>query len=291
VPVGDSSGRSNSAVRDAEPICTERAGCFLQRDLDDAGYAIARAASYSDGEASWYLMLSATYKIHSHKHADELAVIWQNEGIDILADGGKYSYNVDEQREYVTSRRAHSTLSFVSSEGVHLNGIGSEPYGSGIIPSRVQPWGIQLEGRVDLTEFGVEHERIVQLRPRNWLIIFDRTTDTGNSDVVRTRRNFLFAPAVVVDPESGTVRLPDEELQIGFTGEAPSCATHWARGQRDPEMAGWISFSYGQIEPTWSMYRECPFQEDYVATVFALGEPAYAEALKVAREELVALSR
>lgn len=46
----------------------------------------------------------------AHAHDDALSVVFQERGVDVFADGGKYSYNYDDPiRRHLVSRAAHNT--------------------------------------------------------------------------------------------------------------------------------------------------------------------------------------
>lgn len=56
------------------------------------------------------ISISATNKNKIHKHADNLSVILGCDGILIMTDAGKYTYNYGELRNYFISDRAHNVL-------------------------------------------------------------------------------------------------------------------------------------------------------------------------------------
>lgn len=47
----------------------------------------------------------------AHKHSDDLSITLSSRGVDFLVDAGKYNYGNNKYRRYLTSNKAHSSLS------------------------------------------------------------------------------------------------------------------------------------------------------------------------------------
>ena len=85
--------------------------CVFKED----GFAFLRSSYEYEKEhleqASW-LMLRSGFNCLTHKHRDELSVVWWAKGRDILIDPGMYNYvSGDVIRAYMNGVSAHSTVS------------------------------------------------------------------------------------------------------------------------------------------------------------------------------------
>lgn len=78
-------------------------------DLSKAGYVMARKGRSS-------LFLTGMAQSYTHKHADELSFELVHKGAYVFIDPGKYAYEVDPWRRYVTSSQAHNTISLYDTE-------------------------------------------------------------------------------------------------------------------------------------------------------------------------------
>src|SRR5262249_49565488 len=153
--------------------------------LKEAGYAFVRSpqprATGDFGQAG-HLILAAGFHSRTHKHADDLAVIWSDRGHEILIDSGRYGY-VDllpedsplrqdgsfygaPQRRYAESTRAHNT---VEADGTDHLRRGRLPFGSAIVDAEERDGFFRLRAKVDHGTWS--HERTVIYRPGRWLSI------------------------------------------------------------------------------------------------------------------------
>ncbi|MFP3470741.1 heparinase II/III family protein, partial [Micrococcus sp. SIMBA_144] len=78
---------------------------------DDFFDAEAGIAIFNDEMKASTLLFSAGFQNKTHKHQDDLSLIFSVNKESILADSGKYSYAKDDPfRTHLTSPAAHSTL-------------------------------------------------------------------------------------------------------------------------------------------------------------------------------------
>lgn len=74
---------------------------------EEAGFAVFKATR---GRGRYLLFRIQDRQPVAHAHDDALSVVFQEHGVDIFADSGKYTYNHDDPiRRYVVGRAAHNT--------------------------------------------------------------------------------------------------------------------------------------------------------------------------------------
>src|SRR5699024_9768774 len=114
----------------------------------DGGYAFVRSPQPDqpgDLEKSSYLAFSAAFHSRTHKHADDLNVVWYDRGQEVLIDAGRFGYGellsegsplrrkgfyyAAPERRYVEGTMAHNTLMM---DGQNQDRRTRTPYGSGI---------------------------------------------------------------------------------------------------------------------------------------------------------------
>lgn len=85
---------------------------YLTRLYKDDGYIIFREHWNTDAyEDSSWLLFKSGYLSSTHKHADDLSLIFYSKGKDIFVDPGMYNYMVGEPiHDYMNSAHAHNTV-------------------------------------------------------------------------------------------------------------------------------------------------------------------------------------
>jgi hypothetical protein len=204
---------------------------------------------------SYFAMQSAFFS-RTHKHADDLGIVWYDRGEDIFIDAGSYGYlgkterdselfaqgfwYSDPNRVHVERTVAHNTVLIDDMDYIRKN---AEPYGSALVDS-----GVLTNGAVfmhsQVTQFNaVEHDRVVVLQPGEWLFIYDALDDT-NDALHDYAQVFNYAPGVGIDTTSYgfTAKTPGgESLQaVSFQSDEVSYEGPFI-GQKDPVMRGWHS--------------------------------------------------
>lgn len=76
----------------------------------EAGLVVLQNENMKKRLLSRYFTFKCGYISKTHKHNDDLSITYFNKGHDVIIDPGKYSYNKDEDREYIISPQAHSTI-------------------------------------------------------------------------------------------------------------------------------------------------------------------------------------
>lgn len=185
----------------------------LSQDFPVAGYYIMRDKWGSDGKT----LITRNGETQSHYHNDQLSVVLNAWGKDLLPDAGIYIYGTPECND-LTLTRTHSTIG-VDGKNI-LHGAGENTWKSSAAYDFFQGTSPGYEGLP-----GVKHQRaIVFVKPDYW-VVFDNVTGTGEHDVVQ---RWHFAPGTVdMDASSlvtRTVNAAGPNLVVhpvgpsGFTG-------------------------------------------------------------------------
>ncbi|MDH7602145.1 MAG: alginate lyase family protein [Armatimonadota bacterium] len=160
--------------------------------FSEAGYFIMR----SGWDPSARYLVTRNGFSQSHYHHDQLSVIVQAYGSDLLPDMGVYTYGTPECNELVKTT-SHSTISVDGAD--ILPGVGENKWST--LPGFDYFDGTS-PGYKDIP--GVRHRRrIVFVKPDYWVVADDVTGDGEHSAV----QYWHFAPgALDVDQKSGVVR-------------------------------------------------------------------------------------
>jgi hypothetical protein len=239
----------------------DRVRCFRR-----SGYLVVRTWPGPEGfEQASYLAQTAAFHSRTHKHADDLAVIWQERGVDLLVDPGRFGYlgrtEADSElaaagfwyahpaRIYVESTRAHNTVEI---DGRSNPRAGVEPYGSALLD-----WGERGDVCYSLTRFRPQaqlvHSRTLVFLPGRWLLIVDDLVDEAEQPHDLTQW-FHFGTEVEVTAHQAmlTGALPHPELRLFCVPCGPVEPVSPVRGQVRPGLLGWVAPREGVLEPTWT---------------------------------------
>jgi len=179
------------------------------RGFDDGGYVIAR-----DDSLGSFVLMQAGFHSRTHKHADDLSIVWMERGREILVDAGLFGYlgatptpgtpehaeghwYSDPRRMYVESTRAHNTVEI---DGRNHDRIGRTPYGAGLTGCGEQDEILYGSGTV--AHGPVNHRRVIVSRPGSWLVVLDRLIDLS-LDSHQFRSRFHLHPSVELQAGSG----------------------------------------------------------------------------------------
>lgn len=162
------------------------------RQFPESGYAIVRCpdpVATDDITRDSYLAQTAAFHSRTHKHCDDLSFIWHDGGQPLLVDAGRYGYigktetgsdlwqegfwYSDPMRIFMESTSAHNTLEF---DGLNSQRKGVKPYGSALVQA-CQKNGIYCIETRCKQHRSIWHDRVLLLRPGQWLVVFDAYTD------------------------------------------------------------------------------------------------------------------
>jgi hypothetical protein len=268
-----------------------REGGVAARHFPEAGYWFVKG---SGAHGPTYLAETAALHSRFHKQADTGSVLWQDRGLDILIDAGRYAYSgrtevasslfqdgfwyADPKRIYVESTRAHSTLEMDGQNHRRFR----QPAFGGSITHATEADGV-FASRSQIRHLGrASHVRYVLLEPGEWLLVVD-TARAADGAAHAFRQWFQ------VHPDWGLSHLSDdgfsfagggEELAIVpvFAGQRVATLargeTHPPDGPLDPGYLGWWSPAEEAFEPCTSIAMETRGEHVTMASLLAFGRPA-----------------
>lgn len=236
------------------------------RAFYSGGYGVIRTPFAGNRRA--HLVLMAAYHSRVHKHSDDLAIVFNLDGRDVVVDAGKFIYGEfsrvgsdarkagfrysGEGRIYCESTQAHSTVDI---DNANSNIMTARPYGSGMV-ARHDADGVQALYSECYRNGAIKHKRIVVSLPEpGCLIVFDWLDDrTGVTHDFRQR--FLLAPDIAARRDEGGFvcdldgRGDDEARTFDVVQFAPLVAAEpVVIGQGAPERLGWICDTATSLVP------------------------------------------
>ena len=248
---------SHGAVGQPDPsehALFERSGYFVVRRRHDV----------SEPSSDSYLAVMASFHSRTHKHADDLSLVWFERGQHILIDAGRYGYlgktlpgsdlwkagfwYADPARIYCESTHAHNTIEIdESSYPRRLD----KPYGSAIVSAGRNNDVFFWEARALHFET-VWHSRTVLFCPRQWLLVFDALHDTSALEH-RYTQWWHFANGSRIAPQRSRywrIDIPGLDKPVDALLLAPEdIETVITNAQTEPRLQGWWSPSEGALEP------------------------------------------
>lgn len=254
--------------------------------FSESGYGLVRRQEKGDVSRSSHLLFHAAFHSRTHRHADDLNVLWADRGAMILVDAGRYGYAgktaqgdplwndgfwySDPHRVYCESTHAHNTLQL---DGKNMERRGVKPYGSALTAWGKTENGVYwMEARCKHFK-SILHARMLFFQPAEWLVVYDWFYDNNKQDHT-ARQWFHFAPDIdLVRMSPGYVAFPpraETPLKIAplLKGMAVSpCQI----GQGEAEQ-GWFSPGEFQFIPNYAMNMEVSGPAGSLATVFSFSE-------------------
>lgn len=197
-------------------------------------FPLAGAVAVHDGDS--YLLQTAAYHSHAHKHADELSFVLHERGHELLTEAGRYGYyENDPARLYARSAAAHNTVTI---DGADFGWRNSEPYGSALrYVGEADGW-FAVEGHNPVVAASATHQRLLLYKPGVALVIVDRVRADDVHDVEQT----LHFGADIEAVEFGArVAYRGEGIvgSIATLGPAdPIRRLH--RAETEPALRGWL---------------------------------------------------
>jgi hypothetical protein len=257
----------------------------------EGGYAFARLhAPDALGPEPWrasYLAQMAGFHSRVHKHADHLSFVWYDKEQDILIDPARYAYAgrteinsalfkegfwySDPKRIYVETTRAHNCVGI---DGRNYQRKGVKPFGSALRYAGLQ--GDLAVTDCQATYFRtVSHWRGLIFAPGEFLIVLDHLHDRLNVEhdyrqwfqlasqwrVTRNAQGLLARSAQASEKQS--LRITSMISEVGLD--------RIARGEKTPEMQGWMSDVPYSLLPCTSIAFHRRARTASFATLFSFG--------------------
>mgnify|MGYP006277488361 CR=1 FL=1 len=256
--------------------------CTLLKSFEQSGYAVVRSDWSVPKDQASMLFFMAMFHNPGHKLPDDLSFEWYGRGGRILTNAGKYSYNKDNWRDYVTSTRAHNTVEI---DRKSFSTRRADAYGSAL--NKVSRHGdvFVLQGEVEhklpeqpgrLNDFvpnwnTTNHTRTLVYRPGRWLAVLDAMDSGRSRDYTQW---FHFAPNIKVQEKDDRKFLARKEDGTDIFIEHCSRLTKSSllKGQMDPFLQGWTTKDYGRMQPRYSLGFTCRGKEKIMATLLGFSK-------------------
>ena len=242
--------------------------------LPKSGYAFVRGhwPTADKWAAGSYLALSAAFHSTAHKHADDGTFEWSDRGHSIVVDPGTFGYHYkDPGRIYCESTRAHNVLVV---DGRDYSRDPQQAFGSAIKrwATRGRIWAIETR----FTRPGqVAHRRTFIHRPGAWLLVIDECDARGDH---RYEQWFHFDPSLELHFEGNRaqIEVPSSRNVIHVLNATTANEVEFnvVRGQEEPELQGWCSRAYRELEPSYAISYEAVARSLHMATLFVWGGPS-----------------
>jgi hypothetical protein len=271
----------------------------------DGGFAVLRSRwpDPQDPAPLGYLALTAAFHSRTHKHADDLAIVWFDAGRALLVDAGNYGYiggridpnseagrlgywYDDPNRMYVESTAAHSTVLIDDTDQDRRR----EPYGSGIRAAGLVAGDRSLRFAIgSVFHRSIVHRRAVVAAFGRWLLIVDDLSDASGT-VHTFEQRFHAAPDLEFEPAGGAAVLGDGHGPIVWAASAPPAEpTTPERGLEGPPMRGWHSPDDREMVPAWAFGWRTSGSATLMATILSLDGPSSPPTVSTVDDEVTAI--
>lgn len=152
---------------------------YGSRFFKNTGYAIVRSLPPTPRAEESLLFFSGSFHSKTHKHADDLAILWMEKGHYILSDTGKYNYGDGQKRLYTRSSQAHNTI---TADNISTSIESRFSYGSSLKNLSINEYGwYDLFGKVWHRGNNFFHARRLLYNPGKFLIVLDRVKNKTSS--------------------------------------------------------------------------------------------------------------
>ena len=214
------------------------------------------------------LIFSAQFHSRQHKQADNLNVLYHQNGKPLLVDPGTFTYQYDaKERMYCESTRAHNTIEI---DNLNHSRYRHDCYGSGIKLLATVEGVIISEGVVnhsklissqipnnqvkgsDAVRVKVQHRRIVIERPDYFLAIIDQLNSNEAHDYTAW---YHLHPDLILGASTKTrLKVSTEDGAVlcqiqSYDSDSNSLNCDKIHGQTKPELQGWYSANGKELIP------------------------------------------
>lgn len=233
--IGDTEGAPTIAVTKAAPDFLLALGDaeFHIKDYCSSGYQVINSVSTPDRENFAFMYHCPVGNVHGH--ADQLSFILFHRNREIFADAGKYSYDINTDRDYFLSDRAHNTLGLAD---VELSPALIFSSRKNLDALTVEAGHVAFSGRVEVAE-KFHHRRSIRVAPGRSVEIVD---DVENFTAKEIEIRFLFGVGIEVRCNNGVFNIFHSGTLLGVLRLDPEFI--YSRHLKAMDHAAWISERY-----------------------------------------------
>jgi hypothetical protein len=235
------------------------------------------------------------YHSRTHKHADDLPLVWFEQGSHILIDAGRYGYLERTQpdstlwqegfwyghpaRVYCESTHSHNTVEI---DGTSFDRRVEKPYGSAIVRAGRSGEIFFAEGHVRHQK-SVRHSRTMVLLPRRWLLVADWLGDSKDVEHSFTQWWHFAEGSQILPLDEGLWQiavpgLPKPLFVRSVSSHQLTSSVHV--GETEPRLQGWWSPSDESLRPAAALGIKASQNQSTLSmlTLFSLeGAPAVSD--------------
>ncbi|MBW5798989.1 heparinase II/III domain-containing protein [Halomonas elongata] len=226
---------------------------WLLKDLYSSGYQFLREVK---GYGSHFVFLGKN-KSYTHAHEDSLSFLFYSQGICLLDDSGKYTYNLDEWRSYFISDHAHNNAGL---KGVACfpRDVGVEKEGGvcHLRPATINDEDFVFEGSVVKWEGTFFHRRKVLIKNNGLKVVVDDWLVNLTEDKSEIRYHFGKGVTLkeLEDGKWGCFYKSKTESRVASVSfDKIDVDVEIVEGREKPSIQGWISEKYGEKTPAQVM--------------------------------------
>ncbi|MFM5118237.1 alginate lyase family protein [Aeromonas veronii] len=234
--------------------------------FDETGYIIL--SGDMEHKLNSYLCLRAGFASNIHRHSDDFSFEWSEYGQVIITDSGKYSYDYDDPvRQYMTSTRAHNTVSVDDSQYPWWGDFKKNEFYSSAIQSYQKNDNISEVKIARLFKrLSVHFERNIYFDKGKTLRINDSLT--SYSGMRKFIQWFHFSLDFVVAKISSDLYLA-QSMDLHVLIRTPkSINSYLQKGLKEPFYQGWISLKEKHLEPNFVLGVEVDDEKCILSTTF-----------------------
>lgn len=218
--------------------------------FNEAGYAIL--AGPNESKDNSYLAIRTGFPSNAHRHSDDFSFEWSEKGQIIFQDSGRYSYDYnDPYRLFVSSSRAHNTVTVNDTNFPWWGGFDKNDFYSGVVTSY---HGNNQKASLTLSKnfpsLNTKFSRTLEVERGSYLRVVDVLESTEISCYEQWFHLTEDFDYLGVD-NNGRLLFTSDKVRIEVI-TPNNTKTILSKGQSSPYLQGWVSYSEKKIIPRWS---------------------------------------
>lgn len=218
--------------------------------FNEAGYAFL--AGNDNSELNSYLAIRTGFSSNAHRHSDDFSFEWSEKGQIIFQDSGRYSYDYENKyRKFISSTKAHNTVTINNDNYPWWGEFKKSDFYRGAITN--YHGGLdtaKLSLLKEFKKFDVEFNRTFEIERGKSLKIIDVLKSNNINDYEQW---FHLAEDFDYIETLSNNRLVFKNKNMRIEVIPPNgTETIVVKGQTEPYIQGWISYSEKNIIPRWS---------------------------------------
>lgn len=221
----------------------------VYRDFGESGYQIIRSHPSLKKEESFSLVFRGKTTSYIHSHCDANSFIFFNNGEEVFADPGKFTYEHGEWKNWFISDKSHNTAGLYEfpfyPRDIELNAVKTQPV-------KEECGCFFLSGEVRKSEKFI-HTRSISFTPHKSIIISDKIENSGEH---KTEIRYILGKGFEYFHDKNKAYIKSEKnflYQISFSGDIERIEYFNRTNHK-----AWISETYKEKYATGIIIIHCP---------------------------------